>query len=302
MGEDVRNLSDISGSGGPHTHEQSDITDLDTALAGKASSSHGHAVSDVSGLQGELDGKQAAGSYEAGGAVSVHEAALNPHPIYLTKAEGDALYEPTGVSWGEVSDKPSTFTPEAHTHSADAINAGVIATARLGSGTANNTVFLRGDQTWAAPGGGSDPWTYVKLATDKTVSSSAAVSVGLSFSLSAGQSYEFVARLYVRTATATVGPRPGVAWATGLTDGVVFIQQTSSATANVFANGNISAAVLAPVGGVPTTTGSWPALIEGWCIAGGTPSGSIAVQLASETAGTNVFAKAGSFLKYRTVP
>jgi len=38
---------------------------------------------------------------------------------------------------------------------AAAITAGTIATARLGSGTANNTVFLRGDQTWAAPAGGS---------------------------------------------------------------------------------------------------------------------------------------------------
>jgi hypothetical protein len=152
-----------------------------------------------------------------------------------------------------------------------------------------------------AASGGADPWTYARLATDKTVSSSAAVAIGLSFSPGANLSYEFVARLMVRTATATVGPRPGVTWATGLADGVVFIQQTSSATANVFANGNISAAVLAPVGGLPTTTGSWPALIEGMAVAGATPSGSINVTLATETAGTNVIAKAGSFLKYRTI-
>lgn len=36
------------------------------------------------------------------------------------------------------------------------IASGVIATARLASsGTANNTTFLRGDQTWATPAGGS---------------------------------------------------------------------------------------------------------------------------------------------------
>lgn len=42
----------------------------------------------------------------------------------------------------------------SHTHAAVAINAGIIATARLGSGTANATTFLRGDQTYAVPSGG----------------------------------------------------------------------------------------------------------------------------------------------------
>ncbi len=84
-----------------------------------------------------------------------------------------------------------------------------------------------------------------------------------------------------------------------MTDGTAFIQQASSATANVFANGNIAGAILTPVGGVPTTTGSWPAIIEGVAIAGASPSGTIKVQLASETAATNVTVKAGSFIRYR---
>lgn len=42
----------------------------------------------------------------------------------------------------------------SHTHDAAAIITGTIATARLGSGTANNTTFLRGDQTWATVSGG----------------------------------------------------------------------------------------------------------------------------------------------------
>jgi len=37
----------------------------------------------------------------------------------------------------------------SHTHSASDIASGTVATARLGSGTANSTTYLRGDNTWA---------------------------------------------------------------------------------------------------------------------------------------------------------
>ena len=45
-------------------------------------------------------------------------------------------------SWAEVTGKPSTFSPSAHTHGVADIT---------GTGTKNSTTFLRGDGTWAVP-------------------------------------------------------------------------------------------------------------------------------------------------------
>lgn len=150
---------------------------------------------------------------------------------------------------------------------------------------------------------GSDGWTYLKLAADFTTSSATAVAVtGLEFTPALNVQYEFEALLFLRTATATVGPRPGLAWPTGMTDGVAGISMPTSATAQVMAFGNINAAILAAVGGLPNTTQSYPARIAGSVMAGATPVGTVKVQMASETAGTVVTVKAGSFLKYRAVP
>lgn len=271
---------------------------------------------------------------EAVAEVAAHEALANPHPVYTTAAEAAAaapvqsVAGKTGVvtlakadvGLGNVDNttdaaKPVSTATQTALNGKEAANANIqahVASAHAPSNAQKNSDITKGEieakltgeiSSHTHAGGGSDPWTYLRLASDFTTTSSTAVDVtGFGFTPAANQRYEFVGRLMVRTATATVGPRPGMAWATGLSDGVAFIQQTSSATANVFANGNIAAAVLAPVGGVPTTTGSWPALIEGLVMVGATPSGNIRVQLASETNGTTVTMKAGSFLKYRTVP
>ena len=200
----------------------------------------------------------------------------------------------------------------------------------LGSGTANDVSFLRGDRTWAAPVATAgphthptsdvtgldaalaaksdvghthaDPWTVVKLAGDFPTSSATAVDVtGMAFAVQANSTYLVECYLFLRTATATVGPRPGVAWPTGLTDGVAFMQTTSAAGTIVMQNGNLNAAVLGPVGGLPNTTQSWPAQVSAQMIVGASPGGTWKLQLASETAGTNVTLKAGSILMYRKV-
>lgn len=224
-------------------------------------------------VQGQLNNKQASGSYLTGNQT-----------ITLS---GDA----SGSGATTISVTIATFAGSAK---------GLVPASAGGT-----TDFLRADGTWAAPasGGGSDPWTYVRLTSDFTTSSASAVDVtGMAFAPDINSTYEVEAQLMVRTATTTVGPRPGCAWPTSCTDGVVFMQTTSAAGTVVMTNGNITAAALGPVGGLPTTTGSWPASILGMFVTGASTSGTWKLQLASETAGTNVTLKAGSWLKYRKVP
>ena len=264
-----------------HNHAQGDITNLTTDLAGKAPSAHNHDL-----------------AYEALGAVALHAGAADPHPTYLTAAEGNTAYATAAHNHTGVYELANANI-QAHVISAHApANAQANADITKAEIEAKLTGVI---STHSHSGGGSDPWTYLTLAADFTTSSATAVDVtGLAFTPAANLRYEFEVSLRTRTATATVGPRPGLAWATGLSDGAATIKQPSSATAELTTNGNISAAMLCAVGGVPTTTGSWRATICGDVTAGAAPSGTIRVQLASETAGTVVTIKAGSYLKYRT--
>lgn len=86
-----------------------------------------------------------------------------------------------------------------------------------------------------------------------------------------------------------------------MTDGVADLNMPTSATAQVLVFGNVNAAMLAAVGGLPNTTQSYPSRICGTLVAGASPSGTLRVQLASETAGTSVSVQAGSYLKYKTI-
>jgi hypothetical protein len=269
-------------------------TDLQTALDAKGTSNFSGAYADLTGKPTLFDGNYSSlAGVPAAFTPAAHDQAISTITGLQAALDGKQAagsYEPANANIQ--AHVASSHAPSNAQKNSDITKAEI--EAKLIGEISSHT---------HASSGGSDPWTYLRLANDFTTTSASAVDVtGLGFTPAANQRYEFVGRFMVRTATATVGPRPGLAWATGLSDGVAFIQQTSSATANVFANGNITASVLAPVGGVPTTTGSWPALIEGQATAGATPSGSIRVQLASETAGTTVTMKAGSFLKYRTVP
>jgi hypothetical protein len=69
-------------------------------------------------------------------------------PTTSSFLRGDSVW--AAVTWNDVSGKPTTFPPSTHVHAAADITAGVLAPARLGSGAASASTFLRGDQQWAA--------------------------------------------------------------------------------------------------------------------------------------------------------
>lgn len=171
-----------------HTHAISDTTGLQTALDGKqaagsyAAATHSHAIADVTGLQTALDGKQASGSY----AAATHSHAISDTTGLQTALDGKAA--------------------SSHTHNASAIDAGTVATARLGSGTANSTTFLRGDQTWAAPP--AVAYTHVSKSSGATTTgaNTTPVSVsGASFSYEANSTYRIWVMGRVNSTAATTG-------------------------------------------------------------------------------------------------
>jgi len=98
-----------------------------------------------------------------------------------------------------------------------------------------------------------------------------------------------------------VGPRPGFSWPT-VADGGAWLQSPNSATAYAMRSWGPRNTQNTGSTGVPDTTNSHLAIGGAYIVSGATPSGSFGVTLASETAGTSVTVKAGSFLMYRTIP
>jgi len=187
------------------------------------------------------------------------------------------------TAWDDVTGKPASFPPSTHSH------------------TIANVTGLQ-EALDAKQAVGADGWSRVTLTDDYSISTTAAGNIpGLAFTPAANTRYEFEAILLMRTAATTTGPRPGLTWPTGMVDGVVMIDASSTAVARVLANGNIAAEVVCNNTGLPNTTQSFPASFVGRVIAGASPSGNVQLRLRSEVAASAVTVKAGSFLKWRGI-
>lgn len=111
------------------------------AEIGAAAASHAHVIGDVTGLQTALDGKLGT----AGTAAAASKlATARSITIGATARTFDGT---AGISW-TLADIGAAAA--SHQHAAGDITSGVLAAARLGSGTAGTNGFLRGDNTWSA--------------------------------------------------------------------------------------------------------------------------------------------------------
>lgn len=233
------------------------------------------------------------------------------------------LYEPPvtggsgggdGAAWGEIAGTLSDQTDlQAELDGKEAANANIqahIAAAHAPSDAQKNSDITKAEieakltgeiSSHSHAGGGSDPWTVVVLESDFTTASSTAVDVGLGFTPAADTRYIFDGMLLCRTTLTTTGPRPCLIWPTGgADDGIATLNMTNSNTTQLIQNGNPAAALVTANGGLPSTNRSYPALVQGSVLMGSSPSGDLKISLATETAGTDVSVRAGSYLRYRT--
>lgn len=165
--------------------------------------------------------------------------------------------------------------PTAHVHAAGDITSGTMATARLGSGTANATTFLRGDQTWAAPAGGSGASLEASIITATQANSTLTPAVlgTATFTIPAGKKAVISGNLIFTAAATTTGAFFGVTvtqptGADGNATGSVtaYINITSAAAATGLNDGdvfNVAANATATVGtlSTATTAGNNPATL-----------------------------------------
>ena len=273
-------------------------TDLAGALNGKASSSHDHGA-----------------TYAA--TDHAHEGYVAEGDERLTDARLPIVHEhsATDISGTAVVDSDARLTdartPTTHSHAQDDVTglSGALEgkaaadhdhdSSYSAAGHNHDSAYSAIDHTHAA---GSDPWTFVTLVEYFTSSLTANTAVtGLYFTPAINKTYYVIGTFMLRTATTTVGARPGIAWPTNLTDGSARMEAANSLTASALRSWGAKTTQNAASTGLATTADSHFGGVEALMVTSGTTSGNFQITLASETAGTNVTMCAGSFIAYREI-
>lgn len=209
----------VTATGATWTVDASAITTTklggDITLAGKALLDDADATAQRATLGLGTAATTATTAYEAAGGIATHAALTTVHGISTFGAtlvdDVDAATARTTLGLGTAATTASTaYATATHTHAASDIASGTVATARLGSGTASATTFLRGDQTWATPAGGGVSLSKAVLsATQANSTVTPVVLTGATFTLTPGQTGTFTAILICTAAVTTTGVGAG---------------------------------------------------------------------------------------------
>lgn len=309
-----------------HSHVISDVTGLQTALDGKqasgsyAAASHTHAISDTTGLQTALDGKQPIATVltnttasfttaqetklagvATGSTANDTDANLRARANHTgTQAVATILAAATSRFFGRItggSGAGEELTGTQATTLLDVFTSSLKGLAPASGGGTSN--FLRADGTWAAPGGGSDPWVYLSLASNSTVSTTALADVsGMSFTGSANTTYEIEIFGAFQTAATTTGIGIALNIPSGTVYGMTFAP--SANTTAMITQNLADDTVLAPTTAVAAANTDY-AMFGKFLVEIGATGGAVQLRQRSEVAASNTVLKAGLRMKYRAI-